>query len=135
MSLIKTTMTKKHIYVSIRTPVQEYSVLLYTIVPHGQLQPFYEILEKGLLQPLRKDRVVHLGTTYQSLQALFSKSAWVDYATHWFASTKDRQMNIEQVIRNMVDPHLSFMMVDHHVIREVHMNEEGAMERFHELLL
>jgi hypothetical protein len=123
-----------HIHISVRTAVYPCSILLYTIYPYKPIQPFYHILEEGFLHSLLENREIRLGTTFHRLQAHFSESASVECATHWYASTKDQRTHTEKVICNMVEPHLSFMLVDNHHIQEVHMNEEGAMDRLRDML-
>lgn len=127
-----------HIHVSIRTPVCEYSILLYTIYPNNPItestvRRLYEILDKGFLQPLQ-EKMIQLETTFHNLYVLFSKSARVDCATHWYACTRDRRAHTERVIHNMMDVHLSFMLVNENGIQCLHMNEEGSMNRLIELL-
>ena len=121
-----------HIHISIRTPVQQHSIILYTIYP---LQPIsesvvhslYDILEKGILQPLQEN-VMQLETTYQNLFDHLSEFIRVDYATHWHIVKKAVRAHTEKVIYNMTDRHLSFMKIDteHQV---VHMNEEDSIKR------
>ena len=122
-----------HIHISIRTAIYPHSILLYTIYPHEPIKPFYHILEEGFLHTLLTDHEIRLGATFHALQAHFSESASVECAIHWYASTRDQRANNEKVICNMIEPHLSFMLVDDR-IQEVHMNEEGAMERLRDIL-
>ena len=127
-----------HIHISIRTPVCEHSILLYTIYPNNPITEsivhrLYETLDNGFLQPLQ-EKMIQLETTFHDLQTLFSKSATVDCATHWYACTRDVRAKTEQVMRNMTDVHLSFLIVDDDMLYDVHMNEEGSMDRLIMLL-
>ena len=126
------------IHISVRTPVQQYSILLYTIyprkpIPESTVNLFYETLDKGFLQPLQ-EKMIQLETTFHDLQTLLSESATVDCATHWYACTRDVRAKTEQVMRNMTDVHLSFLIVDDDMLYDVHMNEEGSMDRLIMLL-
>ena len=127
-----------HIYISIRTPVCEHSILLYTIYPNNPITEsivhrLYETLDNGFLPPLQ-EKIIQLEPTFHNLQTLFSKSARVDYATHWYACTRDGRAHTEQVIRNMTDVHMSFMLVNENGIQCLHMNEEGSLDHLVKLL-
>jgi len=122
-----------HIHISIRTPVQQHSILLYTVYPRKALSEsdvyrFYEFLEKRFLQPLQ-EKVIQLEAVFQDLYTLFSEFMRTDYATHWHAVTKAVRAHTEKVICNMTDVHLSFMLVNGTEMQTVHMNEEDSMKR------
>jgi hypothetical protein len=123
-----------HIHVSIRTPIQPYGIILYTIYPckpvsESIVRHFYEVLNKEFLQPLQENKVIPLESTYEKLFALFFDSIRVDYATHWFVGPRSWRAKTEKIMCSMTDMHFSFMLINGTEHSYVHMNEEDSMER------